>query len=233
MRIPEIVSLAKNGVLSNRHQEYMNEENNQTKIVHKFKVSNSRFGKGCFANATIEKGETLCLLEGEEISWEEYEKRFREGLVRLDDPLQISETNYLALHKPYIYFNHSCNPNSGVRGINQLIAIRRIMPYEEINYDYSSVSWDDTLTNNYSAWTMKCECGEKNCRKVIGDFPTIPNSQRRKYIRLNVVPNFILEKLTGRKKNVTNLLIQRDNDLCHHHIEITNLSSQNSTDSVT
>ncbi|MDP4228276.1 MAG: hypothetical protein Q8910_18135, partial [Bacteroidota bacterium] len=47
----------------------------------------------------------------------------------------------------------------------------------------------------YGSWTMKCECKEKNCRKVIGDYPTIPKSQRRKYIGLVVTPNFILEKL--------------------------------------
>ena len=128
MMIPEIVSLQMNRILSNRHQEYMNEENNEIEIVHKFKVTNSRFGKGCFANETIEKDENLCFLEGKETSWDEYEKRYREGLVRLDDPLQISETKYIELHKPYIYFNHSCNPNSGLRGKNELVAIRKIMP---------------------------------------------------------------------------------------------------------
>jgi hypothetical protein len=117
-----------------------------------------------------------------------------------------------------------------VRGINQLIAIRKIMPYEEINYDYSSVSWDDTLTKNYGAWTMKCECGEKNCRKVIGDFPTIPNSQKRKYMRLKVVPNFILEKIAEMGKKCHENSNTKRCDLCHHHIEITNLSSKNSTD---
>lgn len=200
MRIPEIVSLAKDEIHLNRHQEYLSERTNQIKIVHKFKVSNSRFGKGCFANETIQKGETICFLEGDEIEWEEYERRFRAGLVRLDDPLQIGESKYIILHKPYIYFNHSCNPNSGLRGINQLIAIKKIMPHEEIYYDYSSVSWDDMLTKKYGAWIMKCECGEKKCRKAIGDFPTIPMSERMKYVRLKVVPNFILEKIKRDRK---------------------------------
>lgn len=202
MMTPEIVYLGKNGALLNRHQEYMNEEDNQIKIIPKFKVSNSRFGKGCFATRTIEKGETICFLEGEVTSWNEYEKRYREGLVRLDDPLQISETKYLDLHKPYIYFNHSCNPNSGLRGRNQLIAIKKITANEEINYDYSSVSWDDKLSKDYGAWTMKCKCEEENCRKVIGNFPTIPKSQRMKYIRLKVVPNFILKKLLEKKRKI-------------------------------
>jgi hypothetical protein len=200
MMIPEIVSFKMNRIHLDRHLEYMNEEDYQIKIIHKFNVANSRFGKGCFANATIEKDETICFLEGKETSWEEFEKKYRGSFVRVDDPLQISETKYLELHKPYIYFNHSCNPNSGLRGRNQLIAIKKIMPDEEINYDYSSVSWDDRLTKDYGEWTMKCECEEKNCRKVIGNFPTIPKSQRMKYIRLKVVPNFILEKLAREKE---------------------------------
>ena len=159
--------------------------------------------KVAFAYEPIEKGETICFLEGEETSWEEFEKKYRKGIVRLDDPLQISETKYIELHSPYIYFNHSCNPNSGLRWKNELIAIKKIMPGEEINFDYSSVSWDDRLTEDYGAWTMKCECKEKNCRKVIGNFPTIPKSQKRKYIRLGVVPIFILEKLSREtKKNL-------------------------------
>jgi hypothetical protein len=194
MTLAEMISLEKNRILLNQH-EYTNEGNRQNKTVHKFKVSNSRFGKGCFAYEPIEKGETICFLEGEETSWEKFEKRYREGIVRLDDPLQISETDYIELHPPYIYFNHSCNPNSGLRGKNELIAIKKIMPGEEINFDYSSVSWDDRLTEDYGAWTMKCECEEKNCRKVIGNFPTIPKSQKRKYFRLGVVPIFVLEKL--------------------------------------
>ena len=170
MTLPEIISLEKNGMLLNRHHEHMNEENRQIETVHKFKVSSSRFGKGCFAYEPIEKGETICFLEGEETSWEEFEKKYRKGTVRLDDPLQISETKYIELHPPYIYFNHSCNPNSGLRGKNKLIAIKKIMPGEEINFDYSSVSWDDRLTEDYGAWTMKCECERKELPKGDREF---------------------------------------------------------------
>jgi len=72
------------------------------------------------------------------------------------------------------------------------------MPGEEIFYDYSAVSWDDRWARIYGAWTMKCECDEEDCRKVIGDFPTIPKSQRRKYFKLGVTPDFIIEILRNR-----------------------------------
>jgi uncharacterized protein len=170
------------------------------KTISNFKVSNSRFGKGCFANEPIKKGESICFLEGEETTWEESEKRYIEGKVRLDDPFQISETKYMELYEPYIYFNHSCNPNSGVRGKNELIAIKKIRPGEEITFDYSTVVWDDRWAKNHGAWTMKCDCGEKNCREVIGDFLTIPKSRRRKYIKLGVIPDFIFTRFTKEKK---------------------------------
>jgi len=85
------------------------EDTVQIQTTLKFEVIDSKFGKGCFANANIKKGETICFLEGEEISGEEFERRYIEGRVRLDDPLQISQANYIELCTPYIYFNHSCN----------------------------------------------------------------------------------------------------------------------------
>jgi SET domain-containing protein len=178
----------------------MKEDNKQIKTVHKFKVANSRFGKGCFAKESIKKSEFICFCEGKETTWEEQERRYIEGKDRLDDPLQISKTKYIELDRPYIYFNHSCNPNSGIRGKNELIAIKNINPGEEIVYDYSSVVWDERWVKEHGPWTMICGCEEKNCRKVIGDFLTIPKSLRRKYIMLGVVPDFILRKLIKEKK---------------------------------
>jgi uncharacterized protein len=178
----------------------MKKDNKQIKTLHKFKVANSRLGKGCFANEPIKKGESICFFEGEETTWEESERRYIEGKDRLDDPFQINENKYIELSEPYIYFNHSCNPNSGFRGKKEMIAIKNINPGEEITYDYSTVCWDDRWAKNHGAWTMKCECEEENCRNVIGDFLTIPKSQRRKYIKLGVIPNFILKKLAEEMK---------------------------------
>jgi uncharacterized protein len=199
MMLSERISYSENKIIKNQNRSHTNNRNKIIKTVHKFKISNSRFGKGCFADQAIAKGETICFFEGETICWEEFHKRYIEGRIRLDDPLQISETQYIELYIPYIYFNHSCNPNSGFRGKNELVALKKILPGEEIYYDYSSVSWDDRWTNIYGEWTMKCECGEKNCRMVIGDFPTISESQKRRYIRLGVISNFIFEKLAKEK----------------------------------
>jgi SET domain-containing protein len=172
---------------------------NKHSKAYKFKVENSRLGKGCFSTEFIKNGEFICFCQGKEVSWNEQERRYLEGKDRLDDPLQMSETEYIELDRPYIYFNHSCNPNSGIRGKNELIAIKNINPGDEIVYDYSTVTWDDLWVKTHGSWTMNCACNEKNCRKIIGDFLTIPESRRREYIMLGIVPDFILRKLNGNK----------------------------------
>ena len=170
---------------------------------YKFKIFNCRFGRGCFAAGEIKGGETICFFEGEEISWTEFHKRFLQGRIRVDDPLQLSDNKYMELYPPYICFNHSCNPNAGFRGKTELVAIRNIMPGEEIYYDYSTVSWDDRWSGVYGAWTMKCDCGEENCRKLIGDFPTITPVQMKRYMELGLIPDFILEKLAREEEKTT------------------------------
>ncbi len=45
----------------------------QNESALKFKVVDTKFGKGCFANENFEKNETICFLEGKEESWEEDE----------------------------------------------------------------------------------------------------------------------------------------------------------------
>jgi len=63
------------------------------------------------------------------------------------------------------YWNHSCEPNvSRVDGID--IAIKDIQPGEELTYDYA-------LLMSESSKPIKCNCGSKNCRRVISRDPKI------------------------------------------------------------
>ena len=92
------------------------------------------------------------------------------------------------------WFNHSCEPNAGVRGLSELFAIRPIQEGEEITYDYSTTvgidrpgSW--LLANG--DWKMKCNCHSENCRGDIGTFTTIPQNTFERYIALGALPDFI------------------------------------------
>jgi len=89
------------------------------------------------------------------------------------------------------FFNHPCNPNSGLKiqnGKAILVAIKNIKSGEEITWDYST-------TMNEDDWEMDCVCGSKNCRGRIRDFKYLPENVQQKYINLRIVPKYILENL--------------------------------------
>lgn len=44
-------------------------------------------------------------------------------------------------------------------------------------------------------WTMKCNCGDKDCRKIIKDFKHLPRSTKEKYIKLGIVPDYVKKNL--------------------------------------
>jgi len=121
---------------------------------------------------------------------EKYEKKKK----RPDDPLQIGEKRYLELEKPYIFFNHSCDPNAAVVGRAKIVAVKNIQKGEEILFDYSTTEWVDDSFGQYKEWTVKCNCGIRLCRKEIKEFPLLPNSLQRKYINKKMVQDFILKK---------------------------------------
>ena len=55
--------------------------------------------------------------------------------------------------------NHSCNANTHFDGLN-VVASRNICEGEELTLDYA------TFLDEYME-PFQCNCGEKNCRKVI------------------------------------------------------------------
>lgn len=63
------------------------------------------------------------------------------------------------------FMNHSCDPNceATVDGRAVVIrAIRRILPGEELSYDYNLQPGGDEMS-------YKCKCGAKNCRGTMID----------------------------------------------------------------
>ena len=70
-------------------------------------------------------------------------------------------------------FNHSCEPNAGVRGLYEFVAMRDIAVGEE-------VCWDYAMSENYK-WRIDCLCGTPSCRKVIGAYDLLPTEIKQKY----------------------------------------------------
>jgi len=151
---------------------------------YKFKVKeNTPLGRACVATSIITKGEIICKMRGTPISFKQFCERHG---AECDDLLQIDNEQYIDLMEPFVCFNHSCDPNAGIRNKNILFALRNIEQEEEIMFDYSTTA-DDPL------WTMECRCRTKLCRKIIGDFQSLPHERKEYYRTKGALPDHILE----------------------------------------
>jgi len=143
-----------------------------------------KYGKGIFATEKIKQGEIIHVLSGDRMDFVEMAKRVNSRKEYIDDPLQIGKRTYIDLDKFSRYFNHSCDPNAGLRKNSELFVLRDIEKGEEITYDYST-------TIAPTRWCMKCKCGSKNCRKVLGDVRSIPKRQLEKYKKLGALQKYM------------------------------------------
>ena len=148
-----------------------------------FFVEECAVGLGVFANRDIRAGEVILEIEGPLIDFAETKRRGpRECMA-----IQIGRDRYIDTQPPGVLVNHSCNPNSGIKQNRYLVALREIRKGEEVFYDYST-------TMEEHSFTMRCLCGEPNCRGVIGDFSALPREIREKYIAQGIVMSFISNK---------------------------------------
>lgn len=111
---------------------------------------------GVFAINPIPQDELIAVWGGEVVT--------RQALDALPDRLrrlsiQVEENLFLvALSEgPGDYVNHSCAPNSGLRGQIVLVAMRDIVPGEQVTFDYAMSDGSD-----YDEF--ECNCGAPNCR---------------------------------------------------------------------
>ena len=162
-----------------------------------FEIKKSKIaGNGVFALSKIAKGQTICFLIGELCTLDEVIKRCNEGKEEPSDPLEVEDEEYLDLDEVSRTFNHSCNPNTYIRGKNELVALTEIKIGEEITYDYSTTMNDNEekiIKAGRELWTCKCHCGAKNCRGIIDQFKTLPKETQNFYIHNRLMPDFMLK----------------------------------------
>jgi len=139
-------------------------------------------GKGVFATKLIKKGDQILQFTGPVISFEQTQLKSPETRSH---PLQITKNTYIDLEAPGVFVNHSCSPNAKIYKDTFLVALKNIHVGEEIFYDYSTTMMDD------DDWKLMCECKNKNCRKIVGDFRQMPPSIQKKYIKADLVQSFI------------------------------------------
>ncbi len=148
-------------------------------------------GGGLFAARAYARGERIIKMGGKKMSGRQVDRLIERGKLRIDDPFEIGNGRYIVLDPLPLLANHSCKPNAGVRGVDDLIALRAIRKGEEITYDYSTMVGD--TAEDESPWTMRCRCGAKGCRIKVGNWRTLPTPRLALYRRNDVLPTFIKE----------------------------------------
>lgn len=136
-------------------------------IVEKSKIH----GKGIIANQDIKKGDTVFVIKGKLVHWTvNNQKDSLYGSVWIG----MSKHSWIDPDEPAVFLNHSCEPNCGIKGRLKVVALKDIRAREEITIDYSITEMD-------RLWYMKCDCGSKNCRKIIRSIQFLPKKIYNKY----------------------------------------------------
>jgi uncharacterized protein len=150
-------------------------------------VGRSAIGRGVFAVQHCQPGQTILTLEGPLLSPGDM---LGLGTDRAYT-LQVGSDEFVDLAGPARYLNHSCDPNAGIVTDRVLIALRPIVPGEEIRLDYSTAVLDDR-------WTMECRCGEYLCRRVVLAFRHLPPITQNRYLQLGIVQRFVVDEVRRR-----------------------------------
>ncbi|MBI4176533.1 MAG: SET domain-containing protein-lysine N-methyltransferase [Candidatus Aenigmarchaeota archaeon] len=118
-------------------------------------------GLGVIAVKPIRKGDIVSVHGGIIVPKSEINKyRKKCGHIgnQIDDNFFMCPANRDELKKGGV-FNHSCNPNRGFIDSIITVAIREIKPGKEICADYAF------FESHFEPF--KCNCGSRNCRKII------------------------------------------------------------------
>lgn len=134
-------------------------------------------GKGLIATAKILKDETAVVFEGTEIITPN---------TSIYD-LQLGDERYLVLEGPCRFVNHSCVPNTGFKNDRVLVAIRDILPGEEVTLDYGMAEFE--LYRPFY-----CECGKPSCREYVEGFVTLPKHLMRRYFDSGLFTPYLQRK---------------------------------------
>ena len=121
-------------------------------------------GQGIFALEPFESGELVAVWGGKVYTTDECERLGQAVPHMLTHTISLHEGYYLGSENLFEFddselFNHSCNPNVGVKGQIILVARREISKGEELTFDYD--------TTETAADPFTCQCGWQECRGTI------------------------------------------------------------------
>lgn len=148
---------------------------------------NRALGKGVFAKEDIGKGEFIGGLYGQFFQAQEsmdLPDEWRDHIMQCAPHLwRACKSKDEAVQ----YLNHSCEPNVGVLGFFDFVAMRDIKAGEELTTDYAMQ--DDS---NWLVPGGKCLCEAQNCRGVIPPYRDLSSDEQHKIDQY--VSHWILHK---------------------------------------
>lgn len=148
-----------------------------------------RNGLGIVATKAYASNALICEIKGKIVSahtlWRYWETdpRLAENCFRYSAERYLDPQGEIGQ-----YANHSCDPNAGIVKQGRRLLLKAIAPIargDEVTHDYA------TLLGADDVWTMRCNCGAVQCRRVVRNFTRLPAAVREKYRRLGCVPAFI------------------------------------------
>ena len=147
----------------------------KSRISDKVEIRNSGINKkGMFAKELIYKGEIVYIKGGHIIKRDEiYSSTVINSYLPISDEYYIGALNAAEEEDTKLYNNHSCNPNCGMHGEITFIAIRDIMPNEELTIDYAFIDNED--------YSFECYCGSYQCRHKTTGFDWKIKKLQQKY----------------------------------------------------
>lgn len=124
-------------------------------------VKRSRAGLGLFANTSFKRGDFIIEYTGERISHEEADRRGGRYLFILSKKVVLDGRRHEHTAR---YINHACKPNAEAvideeKDEVHIIARKKILPGEEITYDYGKDYWNEYIKKH------QCRCA--TCSPVV------------------------------------------------------------------
>ncbi len=140
-------------------------------------------GKWLFANKSFDKDDLIFEVDLSKLA------KIKTGTkLSKKDELHIDYAwhgKYVVSKHPYVYINHSCDPNVVIKhetiARSKFYAMQDIQKGEQLTYDFGVNAMDQI---DKELWSTKCTCGSKNCRGIISScFLKQPIKIQKKYYK--------------------------------------------------
>jgi uncharacterized protein len=124
-------------------------------------------GNGVYALESLKKGEVVAMFGGVVLTGAQLETvppLLRSLSIQVEDDLYLVSR----IAGAGDHFNHSCEPNTGLQGQIAVVAMREILPGEEVTFDYA-------MSDSSDYDEFDCACGMASCRgQITGDDWKLP-----------------------------------------------------------